>query len=70
MSKDNDRKHWKLGIFYYNKDNPDSVVDKGHGIGCTPNFGSKSGRWLIPIMLAPAIILMILLCIFLPMAKK
>ncbi len=61
MNKDNDSKHWKLGIFYYNKDNPAESVDKRKGIGTTPNFASKRGRHMFALMLVPAAI-MIIIC--------
>ncbi|NMB64321.1 MAG: hypothetical protein GYA16_05565 [Spirochaetes bacterium] len=62
MNKDDNPKHWKLGIFYYNKDNPSEFVDKRKGIGTTLNFASKHGRHMFAIMLIPAVI-MIMLCI-------
>lgn len=29
MNKDDDHKHWKLGIFYYNPDNPLNLLIRG-----------------------------------------
>lgn len=63
MNKDNDPKHWKLGIFYYNPDNPSASVDKRNGIGTTINFASKLGQWIIALLFAPAIIIIMLLSI-------
>lgn len=63
MNKDNDPKHWKLGIFYYNKDNPAEFVDKRNGIGTTPNFASKGGRLVFSLIFVPAITVVILLFI-------
>jgi uncharacterized membrane protein len=63
MNKDNDSKHWKLGIFYYNKDNPAEFVDKRNGIGTTPNFASKSGRLVFSLIFVPVITVVILLFI-------
>jgi uncharacterized membrane protein len=63
MNKDNDPKNWKLGIFYYNKDNPAEFVDKRKGIGTTPNFASKSGRLIFSLIFVPAITVVILLFI-------
>ncbi|WP_010240087.1 DUF5808 domain-containing protein [Clostridium arbusti] len=63
MNKDNDSKHWKLGIFYYNKDNPAEFVDKRNGIGTTPNFASKSGRLVFSLIFVPVITAVILLFI-------
>lgn len=36
----NDDKYWKLGAFYYNKDDPSMFVEKRFGIGVTINFGN------------------------------
>lgn len=63
MNKDIDPKHWKLGVFYYNPDNPSGFVDKRKGIGVTINFASKYGRRMLLLILTPAIII-IILCIF------
>lgn len=57
MNKDNDPKHWKLGIFYYNPDNPSEVVDRRKGIGTTINFASKVGRRMIYVLFAFPIII-------------
>ena len=56
LNKDYDPKHWKLGIFYYNPDNPSESVDKRRGIGTTINFGSKIGRRMIALIFSPLII--------------
>ena len=60
MNKDDDRKHWKLGIFYYNPDNPSEFVDKRSGIGGTVNFGSKLGRRMFLILLVPLVIILLI----------
>lgn len=57
MNKDTDPKHWKLGIFYYNPDNPSEVVDKRKGIGTTINFASKLGRRMVWLLFTPLIII-------------
>lgn len=62
MNKDTESKYWKLGIFYYNPDNPSGVVDKRKGIGVTINFASKYGRRIFLFMMIPAII-MLTLCV-------
>ena len=31
--------HWKLGVFYYNPDDPALFVEKRFGVGWTSNFG-------------------------------
>lgn len=70
MNKDNDPKHWKLGIFYYNRDNPAEFVDKRRGIGTTPNFASKGGRLIFALIFVPALTVMILLCIIIFLSSK
>ena len=59
MNKDNDAKHWKLRIFYYNPDNLSEFVDKRRGIGCTINFGSKIGRCMFAILFVPIIVILL-----------
>ena len=61
MNKDNDPKHWKLGIFYYNPDNPSESVEKRRGTGSTINFGSKLGRRIFALIFAPFIIVILIL---------
>lgn len=63
MNKDSDPKHWKLGIFYYNPDNPSESVDRRRGVGSTINFGSKVGRWIVALLFAPFIIVILILVI-------
>jgi uncharacterized membrane protein len=60
MNKDDNPKHWKLGIFYYNEDNPAEFVDKRKGIGTTPNFASKRGSHMFALIFMPATIIIIL----------
>lgn len=38
--------HWKLGIFYYNPDDPALMVEKRFGIGYTLNF-ARGRAWLV-----------------------
>lgn len=70
MNKDDNPKHWKLGIFYYNKDNPAEFVDKRNGIGTTPNFASKSGRHVFALIFIPGLAVIILLCIIIFLIGK
>jgi uncharacterized membrane protein len=35
----NDKKYWKLGLFYFNPADEETAVPKRVGIGSTPNFG-------------------------------
>ncbi|WP_238899095.1 hypothetical protein [Clostridium sp. YIM B02500] len=65
MNKDDDPRHWKLGIFYYNPDNPSESVDKRNGIGNTINFGSKIGRRIMASILSiPVIIILLVFAAF------
>jgi uncharacterized membrane protein len=63
MNKDNDPKHWKLGIFYYNPDNLSESVDKRNGIGTTINFASKLGRRIVAFLFVPAILVIVVFII-------
>lgn len=63
MNKDDNPKHWKLGIFYYNPNNPSEVVDKKKGIGTTINFGNKYGRRMFAFMMIPVYIAIIIVFI-------
>ncbi len=38
--------YWKLGLFYFNRDDPALIVEKRFGIGYTFNFG-HTGAWLV-----------------------
>ncbi|WP_459480790.1 DUF5808 domain-containing protein [Clostridium saccharoperbutylacetonicum] len=60
MNKENNSKHWKLGIFYYNPDDPSEVIEKNNGNGSTINFASKGGRRTFALMMIPAYIAIIL----------
>lgn len=46
-NRDDDR-FWKLGMFYYNPDDPALFVEKRFGIGWTCNFG-RPASWIIMI---------------------
>ena len=43
-----DDKHWKLGMFYYNPDDPAFIVEKRFGIGWTNNW-ARPISWVITI---------------------
>jgi len=60
MNKDDNPNHWKLGIFYYNPDNPSESVDKRRGIGSTINLGNKLGRRMFAILFAPFVIIILI----------
>lgn len=55
VSRDEDR-FWKLGLFYYNPDDPAFIVEKRFGIGWTNNW-ARPISWVITIGLFAAIIL-------------
>ncbi|MGC4378062.1 DUF5808 domain-containing protein [Fictibacillus sp. Mic-4] len=56
INREDDR-HWKLGIFYFNPDDPAVWMEKRFGIGWTLNF-ARPLSWLILFMiLVPAIII-------------
>lgn len=42
---------WKLGLFYYNPDDPSFLVEKRFGIGWTWNFGNRWSWVVIPVVL-------------------
>lgn len=44
-SSPGDDKHWKWGIFYFNKEDPDLFVEKKYGVGWTVNF-ARPGIWI------------------------
>ncbi len=45
INRDDDR-HWKMGMFYFNKEDPSLFVEKRFGIGFTFNFGRPLG-WIL-----------------------
>jgi len=55
-------KHWKLGIFYFNKDDSALLVEKRFGVGYTLNFAHPSA-WIcmaVVLLLPVAILLLVL----------
>ena len=38
-SNPDDDRHWKLGMIYYNPDDPSFFIEKRYGVGWTINFG-------------------------------
>ncbi len=55
------RECWKLGIFYYNPEDPDLMVEKRSGLGYTLNFAHRASWWLmgglLVLVLAPFLLL-------------
>jgi uncharacterized membrane protein len=43
---DDNRNHWRLGIFYFNRDDRRLLVPKRRGFGWTLNF-AHVGAWVI-----------------------
>ncbi|MGH9737730.1 MAG: DUF5808 domain-containing protein [Candidatus Acidiferrales bacterium] len=43
--------HWKMGLFYYNPDDPALLVEKRIGIGYTFNF-ARGMAWIILVLIA------------------
>jgi uncharacterized membrane protein len=41
-----DDSYWKMGAFYFNKDDPSIFVEKRFGIGYTLNFANPVG-WIV-----------------------
>ncbi|MBI4890722.1 MAG: hypothetical protein HY821_08865 [Acidobacteria bacterium] len=55
------REAWKLGVFYYNPDDPDIMVPKRTGLGYTMNFARPASWWfLVGLVLLIAIPLFVL----------
>ncbi|KNY28331.1 DUF1648 domain-containing protein [Pseudobacteroides cellulosolvens] len=48
ISRRDDDKYWKLGLFYYNPDDPSIVVEKRFGIGWTNNW-ARPISWILTI---------------------
>ena len=63
MNKDDDSKHWKLGVFYYNPDDPSESVERRNGVGSTVNFASKVGRFIFACIFIPPISVMLVFII-------
>ena len=51
---------WKLGLFYYNPDDPALVVEKRFGIGYTFNMARPAAWLLLGVMLAPIVLIAVL----------
>ena len=63
MNKDDDSKHWKLGVFYYNPNDPSESVERRNGMGSTINFASKVGRLIFACLFIPPISIIIVFII-------
>ena len=63
VNKDDDSKHWKLGVFYYNPNDPSESVERRNGMGSTINFASKVGRLIFACLFIPPISIIIVFII-------
>ena len=52
-----DDRHWKLGLFYFNKDDPSILVEKRFGIGWTINIGHIKSWVFLAIVIGSIILL-------------
>jgi uncharacterized membrane protein len=60
VNRDDDR-YWKLGLLYFNREDPAVFVQKRFGIGWTVNFARPAaGGFLIGILLIPVVLPLIL----------
>ncbi len=48
----NDDRHWKLGVFYFNPEDPALFLEKRFGIGWTMNFGRPLSWAVVGVLLA------------------
>ncbi|HLS23587.1 MAG TPA: DUF5808 domain-containing protein [Pseudogracilibacillus sp.] len=60
MERDEDR-YWKLGQFYFNKDDPSIFVEKRFGVGWTNNWAHPLSWILLIILIGTPILIIILL---------
>lgn len=60
-----DDRNWRLGVFYYNPDDPAPFVPKRFGLGWTINFAHPGGKVIAGLMII-MILLPIALAIFAP----
>jgi len=55
------RECWKMGIFYFNPEDPDLMVEKRNGLGYTLNFAHRASWWimggLLVLVLAPFLLM-------------
>ncbi|WP_225872663.1 DUF5808 domain-containing protein [Pedobacter frigoris] len=51
-----DRKYWKLGLFYYNPDDPAVFVEKRFGIGFDFNWAHRKSYYYLIMILCGTIL--------------
>ncbi|MGD0038247.1 MAG: DUF5808 domain-containing protein [Bacteroidota bacterium] len=64
MVTENEPKNWKLGIIYFNPDDPRSMVPKSAGIGWTLNFARPIAK-----IVFSALLCFVILCVICALAK-
>jgi uncharacterized membrane protein len=47
-----DNKHWLMGLFYYNTDDPSMMIEKRFGIGFSFNYGNRKAQLIVVTFLA------------------
>jgi uncharacterized membrane protein len=52
------RQYWKAGCLYYNRENPDLLVERPHGNGWTLNFARPAAWGLLALLLLPLLALL------------
>jgi uncharacterized membrane protein len=51
--------HWKLGVFYFNRDDPSTLIEKRFGLGYTFNFANPT-TWVIVSFLFMGVVVPVL----------
>ncbi len=64
VTEDDNDVHWKLGVFYVNKQDPSIFVEKRFGVGWSINFGNPIGYL---ILFLPIVLLLLITYYTLPM---
>jgi uncharacterized membrane protein len=64
MTAENEPKNWKWGIFYFNPDDPRSMVPKSVGIGWTFNFAHPISKIVFGGLLC-----LVIICVIYTLAK-
>jgi uncharacterized membrane protein len=59
INRDDDR-YWKLGIFYFNPDDPSPWLEKRFGVGWTVNFAHPLGWGSLLLILAVTVLVVVL----------
>lgn len=54
-----DPRHWVLGGFYFNPDDPSIFVDERHGAGFTLNFARRESWAIAAAIFVPAVYMIV-----------